>query len=138
MEHKTFDSAAGIEYLKLTAPYYNAIVPTTVYFQQEKISVSVDSLGHIAFFDGEGHPLGSVDLPVHKDPSNYGHTAQYGEVRCGADGSTITIHLPIYYWTDNYPHCDGESDRWDRHVDGWFRVVFDCATHAIMILDREG
>ena len=136
MDQKTFDSRTQTEPLQLHAPYYNAILPTTIFFAQENVSAFVNSLGHIEFFDGENHTLGSVDFPVHKDPSAYGHTAQYGTVKCTADGSTVTIFLPVYYWTDSYPHCDGESDRWSRHVSRWFRVVFDCGTQQIRVLDR--
>lgn len=137
MEHKTYNSTGCTEPLELVAPYYNAINPTMVLFEQEQIYASVDSLGHIEFFGAEQQSLGFVDLPVHKDPSEYGHTAQYGNVRCSADGSTVTVYLPVYGWTDNYPHCDGESDRWDRYISRWFRVVFDCGTQQISILDKE-
>lgn len=137
MEYKTFDSSTRTEPLELTAPYFNAILPTTVTFVREQISLFVDSLGHVEFFDAAQRSLGKVELPVHKDPSAYGHTAQYGNAKCTADGGSITLFLPVYSWTDSYPHCDGESDRWDRHVDRWFRVVFDCTSHTVSILDRE-
>lgn len=137
MDQKTFDSSKQIEQLELKAPYYNAINPTTVSFVQEKCALYVDSLGHIEFFDEENRSVGAVDLPVDKDPSAYGHSAQYGTVKCGADGSTITVTLPVYGWEDSYPHCDGESDRWSRYVARWFRVVFDCAKREITVLDRN-
>ncbi|MBQ8589064.1 MAG: hypothetical protein IJ486_01235 [Firmicutes bacterium] len=137
MDHKTYDSKIRSDRMKLTAPYYNSIYPTMVTFVQEKISVYADSMGHVEFCDAEEHFLGFVDFPVSEDPSKYAHTAQYGDVEVSADGSTVTVFLPIYYWTDNYPHCDGESDRWDRHVESWFRVVFDCNTRQISVLDRD-
>ena len=137
MDQFIFDSSTRSEPLQLTAPYYNAINPTTVFFSQEKVSVSVDSLGHIVFSEEGNQILASVNLPVAKDPSDYGHTAQYGNLHCAADGSTVTVFLPVYYWTDSYPHCDGESDRWSRHIDRWFRVVFDCVSRQLVILDRE-
>ena len=46
-----FDSALGTNPIEIRAPYYNAINPTKVYFEQEKVSVCVDSLGHVEFFD---------------------------------------------------------------------------------------
>ena len=136
MDCKTVDSETQTDRLKLTAPYYNAIDPTEICFTQEKVFVCVDSLGHIEFFDGEKHSLGFVDFPVDKDPSKYAHTAQYGGMELSADGKNVTVHLPIYYWTDSYPHCDGESDRWDRYVSRWFRVVFHCETRQITVLDK--
>ena len=51
MENKVYNSAIATNYMEITALYYNAIAPTTVWFEQEKISVYADSLGHIEFFD---------------------------------------------------------------------------------------
>ena len=28
------------------------------------------------------------------------------------------FQLPDYIWYDNYPDCDGESDRWDTKIIG--------------------
>lgn len=137
MDHKTYDSVVEKERLKLNAPYYNAINPTTITFVQESVTATADALGHIEFFDGAGCSVGAVDLPVDKDPSQYGHTAQYGEMECCADGATITFFLPVYGWDDSYPHCDGESDRWSRYVSRYFRVVFHCEKREIAVLDRE-
>ena len=137
MDRITFNSTERTERLTIRAPYYNAINPTTVAFAQEKVSVFVNSLGHVEFFDDEETSLGFVDIPVSKDPSEYGHTAQYGTVECSATGSTVTVHLPVYGWSDSYPNCDGESDRWSRYTSRWFRVVFDCEKRKIEILDRD-
>lgn len=136
MDHKRYNSAVSGEPITITALYYNAIEPTTVFFEQEQTSVSMDALGHIAFFDANRQPLGAVDFPVSDDPSKYAHTAQYGQIRCCADGKRITVSLPVYWWSDNYPHCDGESDRWDRHISRWFHILFDCETKAISVSDR--
>jgi hypothetical protein len=136
MEYKTYDSLNQTEHLKLVAPYYNAIVPTTVCFEREKVSACVDALGHIEIFDDKKNSLASVDVPVSKDPSEYGHSAQYGTVECAAEGGVITFFLPVYGWHDHYPNCDGESDRWSRYTDRWFRVVFDCGKGTLTVLDR--
>lgn len=132
MYHKiNFDSNTQKDYSELEAPYYNAIIPSEITFINENISATADSLGHIEFFDMERNSLGFVDYPVSKDPSEKGHTAQYGNMRCMADGKEIRFQLPIYGWEDYYPHCDGESDRWARYIAGWFSVIFDCSTHQI-------
>lgn len=72
--------------------------------------------------------LGFVDVPVSDDPSEKGYTAQYGDVECGVVEGNICFRMPVYDWDDYYPHCDGESDRWNRKIIKWFRVVFDCDT----------
>ncbi len=136
MERKVYNSAIPTKYIEITALYYNAIDPTTVWFEQEKFSVYVDSLGHIEFFDEADVSLGSVDFPVSDDPAKYAHTAQYGTVRCSADGKKITVSLPIYWWSDSYPNCDGESDRWTRHTERWFDIVFDCKQKTISVLNQ--
>ncbi len=136
MEHFTFNSKTNSDCLELKAPYYNAINPTMINFENEKISACVDSLGHIEFFDEENNSLGFVDVPVSDDPSAYAHSAQYGTVWCEADDNKITFHLPVYDWDDYYPNCDGESDRWKRFEVRKFRVVFDCKTQEISIIDK--
>lgn len=137
MDQKLYDSGIETKLLQLRAPYYNAINPTAVHFVQENIIMTVNSLGHIVFLNEENNPLGEVDFPVDKDPSKYAHTAQYGEVKCGVENNCIIVYLPVYYWTDSYPHCDGESDRWSRYVSRWFRVIFDCSSRQITIIDKE-
>ena len=136
MTEKRYDSAASCEPLEIKAFYYTAIEPTVVHFEQEKIFVSMDSLGHFEFVDEEQNKLAVLDYPVSKDPSEYGHSAQYGEIRCSSDGKEITIFLPVYGWEDNYPNCDGESDRWDRYISRWFRIVFNCESKEVSVLDR--
>ena len=136
MDEKTYNSAENKDYIEIKAPYYNAILPTSVCFEQEKIYVTMDSLGHIEFFDESKNSLGFVDSPVDKDPSKYGHTAQYGEIRLSSDGNEITLQLPVYGWDDSYPNCDGESDRWNRYIARWFRILFDCESREIKILDK--
>ena len=134
---KEYNSNERTDYLKMNAPYYNAIESTKITFGVEEIVATIDSLGHIEFFDMEENSLGYVDFPVSKDPSEKGHTAQYGDAQCCANGSEIRFQLPVYGWEDNYPHCDGESDRWDRYIARWFEVIFDCNTKQISVVGNE-
>lgn len=136
MELKRYNSAEKNDILEIKAFYYTAIAPTAVHFEQEKIYVSMDSLGHFEFVDEEQNKLAVLDYPVCKDSSEYGHSAQYGEIRCSSDGKEITLSLPVYGWEDNYPNCDGESDRWNRYISRWFRIVFNCENKEISVLDR--
>lgn len=134
-----YNSAAQSEFLEINALYYNAINPTTITFENEKVKAFVNSLGHIEFFDMEDNSLGFVDVPVSDDPSEKAHSAQYGTVRYMADGSKITFKMPLYDWIDYYPNCDGESDRWNRITVRWFDVVFDCSTGQINVnTDKPG
>lgn len=129
----SYDSSTRSDYLELKAPYYNAIETSEVTFENENIIAYADSLGHIEFFDMQKHSLGHVDLPVSKDPSERGHTAQYGDMKCAVCENAIDFQLPVYGWDDSYPHCDGESDRWSRYVARWFSVKFDLTTKEIEV-----
>ena len=134
MYETTYNSDVQKEFKTIDAPYYNAIVTSEITFEKEQVVATIDSLGHIEFFDLEKNSLGFVDVPVSKDPSEKGHTAQYGDARYSSDGKVICFELPVYGWEDSYPHCDGESDRWSRYVARWFSVVFDCDEKKISII----
>ena len=130
-----FNSKLQTTFCEIVAPYYNAIRPTKVLFEHEKVSVFVDSLGHIEFCNLDNNLLATIDLPVSKDPSEKAHTAQYGTVRCGIDEEQICVYLPIYSWTDHYPDCDGEFDRWSRHLERWFKVIYNRETNKIAVIN---
>ena len=134
--HRTYNSDSAKEFMKLVAPYYNAIETTKVTFENENVIVYADSLGHIEFFDMGNNSLGSVDFPVSDDPSEKGHQAQYGDAECGVEDGNVCVKLPVYDWHDYYPSCDGESDRWKRIIVRWFRIVFDLNIKEIIILDK--
>ena len=135
MNQISFNSSKQTDYTEIHAPYYNAIEPTAVFFEKEKISAFVNSLGHIEFFDEQNNSLGFTDVPAAESPDMYGHSGQYGKVRCMSDGKTVRFKLPIYDWEDSYPHCDGESDRWTRRTIRHFYVIFDCETQRITVTD---
>lgn len=136
MDHITYDSSVKSDDIKIEAPYYNAIRPTKISFVREHISALVDSLGHVEFLDSEDRSLGFVDVPAAEAPDLYAHSGQYGTVWCSAQGDELRIRLPIYQWEDDYPHCDGESDRWTRRTIRHFQVVFNCKTLELSLRDR--
>lgn len=136
MVEMSYNSVKQTDYAALHAPYYNAIRDTEILFEEEKIIATVNSVGHIEFFDEEKQSLGAVDIPAAESPDMYAHSGQYGEVRYKAEKDVISFELPLYRWEDSYPHCDGESDRWSRYVVRWFHVVFDVKTKQIAIPDR--
>lgn len=127
-----YNSKTDSGYKTISALYYNAIDPTTVVFEEEGVSAFVNSLGHIEFSDASG-VLGFIDHPAAESPDMYAHSGQYGTVEYAADGKEIRFRFPVYEWDDYYPHCDGESDRWNRRTVRHFFVVFDCGTKTITI-----
>lgn len=131
MDHMIYNSHEQSDYITINAPYYNAIRPTKITFEQEQINVLVDSLGHVEFQDLQGTCLGYIDSPAAKSPDLYGHSGQYGTVWCKVQDNKIIVRLPIYTWYDDYPHCDGEYDRWSRCTVGHFHVTFDLTSQKI-------
>ncbi len=43
---------------------------------------------------------------------------RYHCVRYSRDGKKATLEFPIIKFTDYYPNCDGEYDRWDESIIG--------------------
>ena len=42
----------------------------------------------------------------------------YMDVLITTTDDMLIFQLPEYEWIDNYPNCDGESDRWDTKIIG--------------------
>ena len=57
--------------------------------------------------------------------------------------STTYIHfanekLPVCQWTDHYPNCDGENDRWSWKSIGYHVLSFDLSTHSVQLQLFDG
>lgn len=104
------------------------ISTTTVFFEAERIGVTIEAKGGVVFFDGEGTELAAVKMPVQS-----GGREVYEDVVCSTSDGSLVLRFPIVKWIDNYPHCDGEHDRWDSEIIGWHTLVFDPATKATAI-----
>lgn len=53
MYETTYNSDVQNEFKTIDAPYYNAIVSSEITFEKEQVVATIDSLGHIEFFDLE-------------------------------------------------------------------------------------
>ncbi len=115
---KLFDSkkTEGFEKFQLATGYISS---TVIYFEEEKIFAKIEAKGTVEFFDPEDNLLQSITLP-----SQTGGREVYDEVDCAVQDSTVILRVPIVEWIDNYPHCDGEHDRWDRKVIDYHTVSF--------------
>ena len=56
----------------------------------------------------------------------------YQEISCQAENGKIVLQFPIYQWIDNYPHCDGEHDRWDTRKVGAHTMIFDACAKTVV------
>ena len=107
----------------------NGYISTTkILFEAEKIVVKIDAKGVIDFLDFEDQVIASIDIP-----QQTGGKEVYTEVLCGVEDSCILLKFPIVEWIDNYPHCDGEHDRWDSKIIGYHKLVFDLKTNQIIL-----
>jgi len=94
----------------LSCGYYTA---TAFLFEQAGFAAVIDCSGMFLFYTPEGKPLGSAKAkPMH------GGRGCYMDILLTTDGNRVIFRLPEYSWWDNFPHCDGESDRWDADIIG--------------------
>ena len=95
--HSTYQLASGY------------ISRTVIFFEKEGICAHVESEGTVTFFDASGKLLGCKSVQKEE-----GGRECYEEIEISVENDIIKLCFPICKWIDNYPHCDGEHDRWDR------------------------
>ena len=107
---KIFSTAKnkGTESFPLATGY---ISTTVIFFEEEKIFAKIEAKGYVEIFDSEDNLLQSLAIP-----SQTGGREVCDEVECSVQNGILTFRFPVVEWIDNYPHCDGENDRWDRKV----------------------
>lgn len=128
MVHKvTFDSGKypNGELVGLASGY---VSDNEILLLNEKILVQIESkTGEIAFCDENGKMLLSAktELPQAGDE-------RFSEVQCTVQGDEIKLGFPQYTYEDNYPHCDGEHDRWTKKISGYRFVCYNYKTNNIV------
>lgn len=105
------------------------ISQTTIFFEKEKIIAKIEAKGYIEFLNEENKQLLSINIPAQT-----GGKEIYDEVLCHVDGNEVILTFFIVKWIDNYPHCDGEHDRWDSVVIGYHTVKYDMQTNNITLV----
>lgn len=99
-----------------------------ILFINEKIIVKIESRkGEILFCDEQDTILLSAktELPRSGDE-------KFSQVQCTVLGDEIKLGFPEYTYVDNYPHCDGEYDRWTKTVSGYQFVCYNYKTNRIV------
>lgn len=100
-----------------------------IYFVQEGIVALIVQEAHrVDFYQSDDTYLASQEIPAVKEGRH-----AYLNVVCGVEGDRITMKFPIYWWYDNYPHCDGEYDRWDTKTVGYHVVTFRLSDHSVSV-----
>ena len=91
---------------KRTFPLACGVISTTrIYFKEVDVLVKVEAEGELFFYNTEGQLLATCSLERQE--------RRYNEVNCMVKDGEIVLAFTLYAYVDNYPHCDGEYDRWD-------------------------
>lgn len=108
------------------------ISTTTVFFEEERVAARIEAKGDIVFFDEAGTELAAIQMT-----EQTGGRGVYEDVVCSEEEGTIVLKFPVVEWIDNYPHCDGEHDRWDSRIIGWHVLRFDTKTKDFTVENHE-
>lgn len=95
------------------------ISESVVLFENENVYAVVNANGNVDFYNMDDCLLSSMKAPSVDDGKQV-----YDEISLKVDNNQIVIGFPICKWIDNYPHCDGEHDRWDKQIIGWNKLSF--------------
>ena len=121
MVHKiTFDSQNNPngKLIELASGY---VSDNEILFFNEKIIVQIESkTGAVAFCNEQGNVLqaSKAELPQTGDE-------KFSQVQCAVADNQIKLGFPQYDYKDNYPHCDGEHDRWTKIIVGYRYICYD-------------
>ena len=123
----TFDSAAcpNGKVVNLACGYISL---NEIEFVYEKVIVIIEACtGEIEFCDMQLNKLLSfrVQTPTEGDE-------KFSEVKCVVEGQKIKLGFPQYNYVDNYPHCDGEHDRFSKTVSGFDFICYDFENNCIL------
>lgn len=93
---------------------------TAILFEKEGVVAVLEAKGSVDLYNMENELIASGEVPAEEDGKQV-----YQEVCCKVEENTITISFAIVEWIDNYPHCDGEHDRWDTRTVGCHDLTFN-------------
>lgn len=99
---------------------------TAVLFEQENVVAVIERNGTVKFYNTAGEPIAAGKAPVEKSGMD-----AYEKVGCWVKENRIELRFPNYKWIDNYPNCDGESDRWDAKIVGYYTMTLDLSTNTV-------
>ena len=97
-------------------------------FVRENVIVSIEACrGDVVFSNlNSGETLSAeAELPSSGDD-------KFSEVKCVVGDGQIKIGFPQYTYKDNYPHCDGEHDRWTKTISGFRYLCYDFKNNSFI------
>lgn len=111
---------------------HGVISTTEILFVKEGIIARIEAIGKVDFLNQEEKLLSSASVLADDD----GH-GKYEDAYCTVEGDRIKIRFPLYEWYDNYPHCDGEYDRWDCRVVGFTKpIIYALSTGEAFVAEE--
>ncbi len=119
------DRCPNGEMINLACGY---ISRTKIEFINEKITVNIEAkTGEVDFYDAEAKKRLSakIEAPLSGDE-------KFSEVKCIVEGEQIKLGFPQYVYKDNYPHCDGEHDRWTKTISGFNYLCYDFKNNRLI------
>ena len=111
--------------------FYGTVEDTELFLENEKISLTVTKTGNVVFAD-EG---GSVIAETAVEPKTRKNIHEDAFLRV-QDGK-LYLYFSIMDYEDNYPNCDGESDRWTSVCIGYDCLVFDILSANLQIFKTD-
>lgn len=92
---------------------------TAFLFEGANFAVNIHCKGSFTFYTVDGKKIESIKAKPMTDGRGC-----YMDVLITTETNGVTFKLPDYSWTDHYPNCDGESDRWSAKIIGINDEVF--------------
>lgn len=117
------ETARGTATHQLASGY---ISQTVILFEKEAVTAVVQAEGSVEFFGGDGALIAAGQAPAVVSGKEC-----YTDIGCQVKDGRICLLFPVYKWIDNYPHCDGEHDRWDTRIVDWHPLTLDPATGTV-------
>ncbi|MBE7056090.1 MAG: hypothetical protein E7388_01440 [Ruminococcaceae bacterium] len=113
-------------------PINNQIPPqasTFILFENEGVIVVIDqNEGFFEFYTTDEQLITYGSLPTVEEGRK-----SYLDICYSVDKDNIVLKFPVYQWIDNYPNCDGESDRWDTKTIGFHIIKFDFVNKSVKL-----
>lgn len=103
------------------------ISKTTILFENENVIAVIQANGRVEFYNTDDERIAVGNVP----PVENGRGV-YEDVGCQVENHLLTLRFPLYQWIDNYPHCDGEHDRWDTKIVGFHTLTLDLLTRSVI------
>ena len=101
---------------------------TKIRFINENIIVSIEAkTGEVDFYNPatQKHLSAKAEVPLLGDE-------KFSEVQCIVVDGQIKLGFPQYTYKDNYPHCDGEHDRWTKIISDFNFLCYDFKNNCIL------